>query len=328
MKKTYFVADPFCLQHLTGPHHPESPQRYKAIDEILSQAKVKTDRNTLKPRKATRRELLLCHTESYIKTVEEDIQACIESRIHDGTYTLSTGDAQISPHSWEAALLAAGGALTAADAVMQGKADNAFSYLRPPGHHACHDRGMGFCLFNNAAIAARYLQTKYSLERVLIADWDVHHGNGTQDIFEEDPSVFYFSTHQAGIYPGTGLPEDRGVGKAKGTKLNFPIHSSPTSRLEVLEAFRGPLVDAMITFRPNFIIISAGFDGHHADPLGGFNLTEEDFAELTRIMMKIADTHAQGRLISLLEGGYNLNALAHSSLAHAQALMDISTQLH
>jgi acetoin utilization deacetylase AcuC-like enzyme len=321
MRNIYFVADPFCLQHLTGPYHPETPLRYKAIDDILSAAKLKTKENTLTPKKASRSDLLFCHSETYINIVEDDRRRCVESKIHDGTFSLSTGDVQISPPSLEAALLAAGAGMTAVDAVMEGTANTVFSYLRPPGHHACRNRGMGFCLFNNAAIAARYAQTQYSIPRVLIADWDVHHGNGTQDIFDEDSSVFYFSTHQAGIYPGTGSAEDTGTGKGKGTKLNFPIASSSASRLQVLEAFKGPLVDSMKEFKPNFVIISAGFDGHFADPLGGFNLTEADFSELTQVLMQIADTYAEGRLISLLEGGYNLQALARSALAHSQALM-------
>ena len=282
MRKTCFIADPFCLQHYTGPYHPESPLRYQVIDEILTVSKLKTADNTIKPKKAEQAELLLCHDELYLQTIERDIRKCIESNIQDGTYTLSTGDVQISPQSSEAALLAAGAGITAVDAVMNGKAENVFSYLRPPGHHACHNRGMGFCLLNNAAIAARYAQTKYLLERILIVDWDVHHGNGTQDIFEDDPSVFYFSTHQAGIYPGTGSADDTGTGKAKGTKLNFPIPSSPAARFQVTK-LKGPLVDAMHAFQPNSVIISAGFDAHFADPLGGFNLTEADFAQLTHI---------------------------------------------
>ncbi len=320
MRQTSIIADPFCLQHLTGSYHPESPLRYQVIDEILTSNQIKTKANTIQPHKAKKQELLLCHSEDYLHILELDIRKCTEAKALDGSYTLSTGDVQISPQSLEAALLAAGAGICAVDAVMQKKTDNVFSYLRPPGHHACPSRGMGFCLLNNAAIAARYAQSAYALEKILIVDWDVHHGNGTQDIFEEDPTVFYFSTHQAGIYPGTGTAEDIGIGQARGTKLNIPIPASPASRYQVLEAFKGPLVQAMHSFKPNFVIISAGFDAHFADPLGGFNLNESDFAELTHIVKGIADQYAEGRLISLLEGGYNLQALARSALAHVKAL--------
>lgn len=320
MRNTFLVADPFCMRHLTGLGHPESPARYQAIDYVLSQSGLKTPASTLKPQKVSQETLELCHTRAYLDVVDEDIRLCRESGIVDGSYSLSTGDAQICPDSQEAALLSAGGALAGVDAVMSGKADNVFSYLRPPGHHACHDRGMGFCIYNNIAIAARYAQKKHGLGHVLIVDWDVHHGNGTQDIFDDDPSVFYLSTHQAGIYPGTGSPKDRGVGAAVGTKLNFPIQPGPASRKYVLEAFRGPLVESMKKFKPELVLISAGFDAHYSDPLGGFNLTEDDFGELTRIVMQLADAYADGRVVSLLEGGYNLEGLALSALAHVKTL--------
>jgi acetoin utilization deacetylase AcuC-like enzyme len=247
--------------------------------------------------------LKLCHTPGYIEVVYEEVLFCGRTGARDGSYTLSTGDVQICPDSWRAGLLAAGGALMGVEAIMDGKAKTAFSYLRPPGHHACTAQGMGFCLFNNAALAARYAQRKYGIKRVLIADWDVHHGNGTQEIFESDPSVFYFSTHQAGIYPGTGLRNDRGTGLGLGTKMNFPIRGGEKSREDVLKTFQVDLVVAMESFQPEFVIISAGFDGHAADPLGGFNLTEQDFADLTKIVKGIADKWSQGRVLSVLEGG-------------------------
>jgi acetoin utilization deacetylase AcuC-like enzyme len=317
LEKTALIAEPFCLKHLTGYGHPESPLRYQAIDALLSSQGFK---NRVLPRQAKKEELLLCHTESYLETVEKDIQQCIQLKIIDGSYCLSTGDVQICPDSLQAALFSAGAALTGIDLVMEKKAKNAFSYLRPPGHHACSDKGMGFCLFNNAGIAARYAQKKYNLGRILIVDWDVHHGNGTQEIFDADPSVFYFSTHQKGLYPGTGSVEERGIGPAEGTKLNFPLRPGPSSRLEVLAAFQGSLVAAMQNFQPEFVIISAGFDAHYLDPLGGFNLTEADFAELTSIVMQIADQYANGRIVSLLEGGYHFQGLALSALAHVKAL--------
>jgi len=322
MRNTCLLADSFCLRHLTGTGHPESPLRFQAIDSILSFKGLKKASNTFKPRNATPEELLLCHSKEYLQIVEQDIQQCAQMGIFDGSYSLSTGDVQICPDSLQAALIASGAALTAIDLIMEKKADNVFSYQRPPGHHACRDKGMGFCIFNNAAIAARYAQIKYEIKHILIVDWDVHHGNGTQDIFDNDPSVFYFSTHQKGLYPGTGSRDDRGVGPAEGTKLNFPIVPGAASRLAVLEAFQGPLIEAMQSFKPELVLISAGFDAHYLDPLGGFNLTENDFAELTRLVMQIADQYAGGKIVSLLEGGYHLEGLALSALAHVTTLMD------
>jgi acetoin utilization deacetylase AcuC-like enzyme len=305
---------------MTGWGHPESPARYFAIASALEKAGHQHSSNTLKIHAALLHHLLLCHSLDYIRTVQDDINKVEALGILDGQYTLSTGDVQICPDSWEAALMAVGAVLVGIDAIMEGKADNVFCLVRPPGHHACKERGMGFCLFNNVAIGARYLQKKYGIKKVLIVDWDVHHGNGTQDIFDEDPSVFYFSTHQEGIYPGTGLPEDSGRGAAKGTKLNIPIKPGPSARLQILEAFHGPLVEAMKVFQPEFVMISAGFDAHYADPLGGLNLKETDFGKLTELMVALADQYAQGRLLSVLEGGYDLDAIAASAVEHVRKL--------
>ena len=320
-RETFIVADPISLKHITGWGHPESPDRYTAIVSALEKEGLKFPANTLKPQPASESHLLLCHTADYIRIVQDDIKKVEALGILDGQYTLSTGDVQICPDSWEAALMAVGAVLIGIDTVMTGKAAHVFAVVRPPGHHACKDRGMGFCLFNNAAIGARYAQKKYGIKKILIVDWDVHHGNGTQDIFDDDPSVFYFSTHQAGIYPGTGMSEERGTGAAKGTKMNIPIAAGSSSRRQVLQAFRGPLVEAMKSFQPELIMISAGFDAHEADPLGGMNLTDEDFGELTKIMVDLADQYAQGRLVSVLEGGYNLEALASSAIAHVHSMI-------
>jgi acetoin utilization deacetylase AcuC-like enzyme len=320
MKKTYIVTDPISLKHLTGWGHPESPERYAAIVQAFSKLGLLTEGTLLHPQSCTLEDLLLCHSSEYIETVQDDFNKMNALGVTDGQFSLSTGDVQISPDSWEAALMAVGSALTAVDAVMEKRADNVFSLMRPPGHHACKDRGMGFCIFNNIAIGARYAQKKYKIKKVLIADWDVHHGNGTQDIFDADPSVFYFSTHQKGIYPGTGFAEERGIGPGLGTKLNIPIEGGPSSRIQVLEAYRDRLSMEMEKFKPDLIMISAGFDGHFADPLGGFNLTENDFAELTHSITQIADKFAKGRVISILEGGYDLIALGNSAAAHVTAL--------
>ena len=205
------------------------------------------------------------------------------------------------------------------DAVVDRKAANAFCAVRPPGHHATPDRGMGFCLFNNVAIAARYAQKKYGIARVAIVDWDVHHGNGTQDIFYSDGSVFYFSTHQSPWYPGTGAANETGEGKGKGATLNCPFPAGSGTK-EILGAFQGKLIPAMRDFKPELVLLSAGFDSRLGDPLGQFTLSDADFADLTTLMLDVAHQYAGGRLVSVLEGGYSLTGLASASAAHVEAL--------
>lgn len=262
-------------------------------------------------RKATVDELRLCHTDAYIETVRNDVEV--------GRYTLSTGDTDICGDSFDVARQAVGGTLNAVDAVLEGRVRNAFCAVRPPGHHAEADRGMGFCIFNNAAIAARYAQQHLEIERVLIVDWDVHHGNGTQWIFYDDPSVFYFSTHQWPYYPGTGMAGDIGAGAGKGFTLNVPLAGGSGAH-DVVGAFTEKLVPAMREFKPDFVIVSTGFDSEAADPLGGFGLHEEDFVTLTRIVLQIADTYAGGRMLSVLEGGYRPEGLHGLCGAHVAAM--------
>jgi acetoin utilization deacetylase AcuC-like enzyme len=233
---------------------------------------------------------------------------------------LSTGDTDIDGRSWEVALHAVGGALNAVDAVVTGRARNAFCVVRPPGHHATARRGMGFCLLNNIALAARYAQRHHGLERVLIVDWDVHHGNGTQEIFYSDPSVFFFSTHQWPLYPGTGRADEAGDGAGQGTTVNFPFPAG-SGRNEILGAVENSLMPAADSFRPDLVLISAGFDSRIGDPLGNFTLTDNDFIDLTHRVMEIADRYAGGRVVSMLEGGYNLPGLASAAAAHVDALM-------
>jgi len=310
--RTAWLTDPACKEHQTGSRHPERPERLDAVTEALGRAGLADSLVPLSTRLATEDEIAACHARAYIDLVKREVAA--------GARQLSTGDTAISPRSLEAALRATGGLLNAVDAVAAGKVGNAFCAVRPPGHHARPDQGMGFCLFNSVAIAARYAQRKYSLERVLIADWDVHHGNGTQDIFYSDGSVFFFSTHQWPWYPGTGRAEETGEGKGKGATLNCPFPAG-SGRQEILGAFRDKLVPAAAKFRPDLVLISAGFDSRLGDPLGRFVLSDDDFAALTGVMLEIADKHARGRLVSVLEGGYNLSGLGSAAAAHVKALL-------
>lgn len=310
-KQPLIITSPLFLSHKTGLGHPERPERVAVIYEALR----KEDRTFCAPRKALREELLLCHTDDYVGLVEKEVNA-----LQNSLAMLSTGDVVISKDSYEVALYAVGAVLTAVDAVMSGQAKNAFCIVRPPGHHAESKRGMGFCLFNNVAIGARYVQKKYGIKRVLIVDFDVHHGNGTQEIFYEDPSVFYFSTHEAGIYPGTGFADERGVGAGYGANKNVLIRADAHARKKVLEAFEKDLASCMEAFQPEWVFISAGFDAHKEDPIGGLNLEDQDFYVLTQVICQLAKKYAQDRVVSVLEGGYNLEAIARAAVAHVKAL--------
>lgn len=310
--KTAILADPLYREHLVGRQHPERPERYDAVAEGLRKAGLLQAALRIQPRAATEDEMLLCHTRHYLRLAQKDIES--------GYSSLSTGDTDVTPNSWEVSRRAAGGALKAVDAVFAGEAVNAFCAIRPPGHHATPNRGMGFCILNNVAIAARYAQKTYAVERVLIVDWDVHHGNGTQDIFYQDPTVFYFSTHQWPLYPGTGRADETGVGSAAGTTMNFPFPAG-SGRGEILAAVEQALLPAAEQFRPDLVLISAGFDSRAGDLLGGFTLTDRDFADLTRAVMNIAAKHAGSRIVSLLEGGYTLAGLSSAAVAHVEALM-------
>jgi acetoin utilization deacetylase AcuC-like enzyme len=304
---TALAADPICRGHLAGRQHPERPERFDAVLDGLRSAGLLDRLLPLDSRAATEDELLLCHTPQYLRTAQQDVER--------GRPCLSTGDTDITANSWDAALHAAGSALNAVDAVVSGRARNAFCNVRPPGHHANAGRGMGFCLLNNVAIAARYAQRRHALDRVVIVDWDVHHGNGTQDIFYSDPSVFFFSSHQWPLYPGTGRADETGAGAAQGTTMNFPFPAG-TGRAEILRAVQTSLMPAARRFRPDLVLISAGFDSRIGDPLGRFTLTDQDFADLTRTVMELTE----GRVISVLEGGYSLEGLASAAAAHVAAL--------
>lgn len=309
---TGLLLDPIHLDHDTGPGHPESPQRYRAISRALTEAGLVARTTPISSRAATDEEISLCHTERYIDTARADVES--------GRADLSTGDTSICPRSFDVAAAAVGGVLNAVDAVMTGKNKTAFCAVRPPGHHARPSQGMGFCLFNNIAIGARHAQRRHGAERVLIVDWDVHHGNGTQDVFYEDPSVFFFSTHQSPWYPFTGHAEETGAGKAEGTTMNCPFASGAGIR-EIGDAFRERLLPAMEKFKPDLIMISAGFDSREGDPLGRFRLTDADFVLLTKILCDLAEKHCHGRLVSVLEGGYHLDGLASAVTRHVETLL-------
>jgi acetoin utilization deacetylase AcuC-like enzyme len=305
------ISDPVYLKHETGAH-PENAKRLEAIlgaldkDESLSSRIVR-----ITPKPAHNEDIARCHREELVYHLES---LCVRGE------TYVDVDTRISPESFEVAKLAAGAATTAVDAVMNQDGGRAFCVIRPPGHHATITNAMGFCLFNNAAIGARYAQGKYGVERVLIIDWDVHHGNGTQDIFWSDPTVFYFSTHQYPHYPGTGAAGERGGGRGEGTTLNIPLSMGTPAR-EHREAFIDALHQIERGFPPDLIIISAGFDSRRGDPLGGLMLEDADFSEMTKEVLRISEKHASGRVIGLLEGGYNLDLLGGSVKSHISALL-------
>jgi acetoin utilization deacetylase AcuC-like enzyme len=299
-----------CLGHSNGAGHPERPERLTAIRDHLAGRGLLQPLLQIRPASCPIDRLARVHDTAYIDAIR---RACERAPAR------LDPDTAVSEGSWEAALLSAGGALAACDAVVSRRARAAFVCTRPPGHHAERARAMGFCLFNNVAVAARYLQDAHGLERVAIVDWDVHHGNGTQEIFEADGSVFYFSTHQYPFYPGSGAAGETGRGEGRGSTLNVPLPPGAGDR-EYLAVFRDRLRPALDRFRPDVILISAGFDAHRSDPLAGMSLTEEGYAGMTAVVRDAAQAHGRGRLVSLLEGGYDLQALAASVEAHLRAL--------
>ena len=311
---TGLIHAPVSLLHDTGPGHPERPARIAAVLDRLRTDGLLDRCTPLEPRRATEEELLRVHSGNYLRIVREDIAG--------GLAVLSTGDTAIAGQpSLEAALTAAGSVLAAVDAVAAGTVARAFAVVRPPGHHATPTKGMGFCVFNSVALAARHAQAHHGIERVLVVDWDVHHGNGTQDAFYDDPSVLFFDTHQSPLYPGTGGVDETGAGAGVGFTINRPFPAGAGAR-EILGAYRDALLPAADAFRPQLVLVSAGFDSRAGDPLGRFTLTDADFAEMTRVVLAIADRHAGGRLVSSLEGGYSLDGLASAAAAHVAALLE------
>ena len=305
---TGLVYHPDFLLHDAGPGHLERPERLKAIMAGLERSGLLESLVRIEPRLAAKQWLAQVHTPAYLKELE-------------GAPRQLDPDTRLSPNSYRVAKLATGGILAAIDAVVAGKIRNAFAVIRPPGHHALPDRAMGFCLLNHVAIAARYIQKKHGLKRILIVDWDVHHGNGTQEVFYDDPSVLYFSTHQFPYYPWSGDPDERGTGAGLGTTVNAPLWPG-SGDASILKAFREDLLPAAEAFRPDFVLISSGFDAHERDPIAEMRITTPGYAALTKIVAGIAERHAKGRLVSLLEGGYNLKALAQATEAHLRALMN------
>jgi acetoin utilization deacetylase AcuC-like enzyme len=306
------IQDSVYLDHDTGDH-PETPARLDAIRERLAETGLSAETGSAAPRAATDEEIAAVHEIEFIRHVEQVCRA--------GFPLLDAADTAICRESHDVARLAAGAGLVAADQILSGAWRSAFCAVRPPGHHAEHSQAMGFCLFNNAAVLARYLQRRHGLNRVAIVDWDVHHGNGTQHIFEEDPSVYYVSLHQWPFYPGTGAAWEKGRGAGQGTTLNVPLAAGTPDGV-YLRAFEDQVVPALDTFAPDAILISAGFDAHKDDPLGGLKLTEEAYLQMTRLILDLARRHAQGRVISLLEGGYNLAALSRCVEVHVGALLE------
>ena len=309
---TAIVHHPVFEKHDTGPGHPERSERYAVVMEALrGDVELWSNSVEIEADQAKRTEIQACHTPQHFKRVERVV--------NEGTGYLDS-DTTVSVHSLEAALRGAGAACRAIDAVMQGDAANAFVPVRPPGHHATPDRAMGFCLFNNVGVAARYAQQRYKeIERVAILDWDVHHGNGTQGIFYDDPSVFYFSMHQYPWYPGTGTRDETGHGRGRGYTLNVPLRAmTPTT--DQRRAFDAAVGDMAGRFKPDLILISAGFDAHTADPLGQLLLTDADFVQMTQVLKEWAKDACAGRLVSCMEGGYNLSTLGETVRAHVKAL--------
>jgi acetoin utilization deacetylase AcuC-like enzyme len=304
---TLLIQDPIFRQHRVPAGHPERPERLTAIEAVLADDAFAGLTRARAPSALPDR-ILLAHTAAYVEELHASVPA-------DGVAQIEA-DSYLCPESFAVALCAAGAACLAVDTVVGGAAANAFAALRPPGHHAETDKPMGFCLFNNAAIAARHAQDKHGVGRVAIVDWDVHHGNGTQAIFWSDPSVLYASTHQMPLYPGTGAMSETGVGNI----VNAPLSAGDEGD-EFAEAMGARILPALEAFAPDLIIISAGFDAHWRDPLASVNLKESDFAWATQAVMDIADRRCGGRIVSLLEGGYDLAGLADSVAAHVTTLM-------
>jgi len=333
MSAVGFASSPHFVDHLTGSHHPERPDRIRTIHRAVRQAGLIDSPDPfpsfsldlgpldgggvklveLAPRHAEEKWLLSVHPKAHVDRIHHICEI--------GGGVIDQGDTIVSRDSWDVALFALGSLLVACDAVMSGQVQRAFSAARPPGHHAEPDRAMGFCLFSNVAIAARYLQQQHGVERVAIVDFDVHHGNGTQACFENDPSVLFVSLHQhpRTCYPGTGYEWETGAGPGEGFTMNIPFAPGCGDE-EYIDAFRARVIPKLDDFKPQVLLLSAGFDAHREDPLAQMELSEDGFAEMTTMLVDAAKRHCGGRVISSLEGGYNLRALGRSVVRHLIAL--------
>jgi len=313
LKTVSFIGHPDYLAHDTGQGHPERPDRLRAVHARLSESGLESDLLLTEPFHVGDSWLTLGHAEGHIQHVK--------ARCEQGAPCMEDYETMLCPRSFDIARLAVGASFKATDQVFMGEADRAFCAVRPPGHHAEYSCAMGFCLFNTVVIAARYAQETHGVERVLILDWDVHHGNGTQHILEDDPSVFYFSVHQYPHYPGTGAREEKGHSQGTGATLNAPVIAG-TGDDDYLRIFDEELNPAMDAFKPQFVIVSAGFDAHVRDPLSATTVTEGGFAQMTDRALSIASDHADGRLISVLEGGYDLEGLSLSVESHLKTFLE------
>ncbi|MCX7965619.1 MAG: histone deacetylase [Syntrophorhabdaceae bacterium] len=306
--KTGIIREDIYMEHVMDYYHPESPERLKRIYAMLDGIGGSNIKR-IPARDATQEEIAYIHDISYIQSIAAT----------KGKNIRLDPDTSTSPKSYEAAIRAVGGLLNLIDATMEGKVDNGFALIRPPGHHAERGRAMGFCLFNNIAIGARYLEKKYNLKRIIIVDFDLHHGNGTQHSFYRDATVLYFSTHQYPYYPGTGWIDETGEGEGRGYTVNVPF-SYGMDDDDYIYAFKEVLVPISDMYKPEIILVSAGFDAHYNDPLGGMRVTEQGYAMMTKIMLEIAKKHCNGRIIYALEGGYGLDGLTNSVRAVIQEL--------
>ncbi len=312
MRRVGLVSDPIFESHDTGPGHPERPARLARIREALERRGLPGRCVSVPLVAADDAMLARVHDAEHIRRVD--------GAWASGARLLDSMDTAIGSESARVARLAAGSLASLCAEVAAKRLDAGLAIVRPPGHHAERDLAMGFCLFNNVAVAAAHVRAECGIERVLVVDWDVHHGNGTQHIFEDDPAVFYYSSHQMPLYPGTGYARERGRGRGEGATLNVPL-APGTGDDEFLGALSGPLQRAMESYRPEFVLISAGFDAHAADPLGGLRVSTGAYRTATEIVREIAERHASGRIVSTLEGGYDLDALAESTATHLDALL-------